>query len=66
MTYRREKTQNLQIQKYFFPKMSLNQPLIEYFTRTILDKHILDKHNHYVTVFGKIYKEKLGEALIAS
>jgi hypothetical protein len=26
----------------------------------------LDIHNHYVTFFGKIYKEKLGESLIAS
>ncbi len=66
MTLKREKTQYLQIQKYIFPKMSLNQPFKELKQNISLGIYFLDTRNHYVTFFGIFFKEKQGESQIAS
>jgi hypothetical protein len=66
MTYRREITQNLQIQKDFFSKMSFNNHIQKLKQHLSTGIYFLDAYNHYITFFGKSFKEKLVESLIVS
>ncbi len=58
MTYRREITQKLQIQKYFFfKKWALNNYIQKFKQPLSTGIYFLDAYNHYITFFGKSLKK---------
>jgi hypothetical protein len=52
--------------KIFFSKMSFKQPYTEFETASVTRNILFGCNNHYLTFFGKSFKEELVESLMVS